>query len=477
VKPDPGGKPALALQRRSVATRARFYLVGGALLALVVAFGVFVLAWGQYSIGQRTDELGRQTSALAKGQAVAGRPANGVDATSAAGPRERLLQVQAGLMGAGLFITDSSGVVERATTDDPPTSIPLDRLTRATPSGASSGVLRSSSGVRLLVVSASIDDAHRLVAVQGIREIRQTQVGILAIGALALLAAALVAYAAGGVLARRLTAPLVRLEVAAESVAEGAFGTQVAEEGDAETASLARSFNRMSARVADAYSAQKAFIGDVSHEIRTPLTSIRGFAEAMLDGTVTDPAQQRRALGVIRDEAVRIGEVSQTLLALSELEASAVQVARIPVDPRVLGDALRGRFSAAAVEAGVNLLVDLPDSARPLGDPDRVLQAASTLVANAISYTPAGGQVRVRSSASGSRWVFQVDDSGPGIPADKRAEVFGRFSRLDRANGAGAGLGLAICRRVVELMDGSVRVADSRLGGARFEIDLPMAGA
>ena len=336
-------------------------------------------------------------------------------------------------------------------------------------------MLRSATGARLLVVSAQIDEGHRLVAIQGLREIRQTQAGILAIGLVALIAAALVAYVAGGVLARRLTAPLVRLEAAAESVAEGAFGTQVTEEGDAETASLARSFNRMSTRVADVYAAQKAFVGDVSHEIRTPLTSIRGFAEALLDGTVTDPDQQRRALGVIRDEAVRIGEVSQTLLALSELEAGAVQVARVPVDLSVLADALRGRFSGVASEAQVCLEVDLPIAARPLGDPDRLLQAVSALVANAIAYTPPGGDVRVSACVSEGRWRLRVDDSGPGIPAEQRAEVFDRFSRLDGTGTSGTGLGLAICKRLVELMGGEVGVGDSDSGGARLEINLPLA--
>jgi len=461
--------------RRSVATRARLYLMGAAMLALIVAFGVFVLAWGQYSISQRTDELARQVSALAKGQAVADQLGASAEQTATSVSRDRLLRVQAGLMGAGLFVTDSSGSVQRATTDEPPASIPLNRLRRGTSSGASSGVLRSAGGPQLLVVSGAIDEGHRLVAVQGLREIRQTQAGILAIGAIALLVAALVAYLAGGLLARRLTAPLVRLEAAAESVAEGAFGTQVAEEGDAETASLARSFNRMSARVADAYSAQKAFVGDVSHEIRTPLTSIRGFAEAMLDGTVTNPEQQRHALGVIRDEAVRIGEVSQTLLALSELEAGAVRIARVPVDAALLGDALRGRFEAAAHEAGIRLEIALSEPARPLGDPERLLQAVSTLVANAIAYTPVGGYVRVCTVVSTGRWRLRVDDSGPGIPAEKRSEVFGRFSRLDESGSGGSGLGLSICKRLVELMEGDVSVTTSDLGGACFEIDLPVA--
>jgi len=457
-----------------VATRTRLYLMAAVMLALVVAFAVFLVAWGQYSIRQRSEDLGRQVTALAKGQAAADA-LTGAETTAAGAPRDRLLGVEAGLMGAGLFVTDAAGAVERATTESPPDSLPLGRLTRTTASGATSGVLRSTTGVQLLVVASPIDAERRLVAVQGLREIRQTQAWILAIGAVALVAAALVAYVAGGVLARRLTAPLVRLEAAAESVSGGAFGTQVAEEGDAETASLARSFNRMSTRVADAYSAQKAFVGDVSHEIRTPLTSIRGFAEAMLDGTLTDPEQQRHALGVIRDEAVRIGEVSQTLLALSELEAGAVAVSREPIDMAVLGDAMRGRFSTAAAKAGVRLDIDLPEAPRPLGDPDRLLQAASALVANAIAYTPAGGDVRVRAAVSGGRWRLRVDDSGPGIPAEKRAEVFGRFSRLSHAEEEGTGLGLAICRRLVELMGGEVRVSDSDLGGAGLEIELPVA--
>lgn len=465
-----GGRP-----RRTVAARARLYLAGGAILALVVAFGVFVVAWGQYSISQRSEELGRQVSALAKGQAAAGIEGSSAESSATGSARDRLLGVEAGLMGAGLFITDAGGAVERATTENPPAGFPLDRLTRTTASGATSGVLRSSTGARLLVVSAPIDTGRHLIAVQGLREIRRTQVWILLIGAAALAVASAVAYVSGGVLARRLTAPLVRLEAAAESVAEGAFGTQVAEEGDAETASLARSFNRMSARVADAYAAQKAFVGDVSHEIRTPLTSIRGFAEAMLDGTLTEPEEQRRALGVIRDEAVRIGDVSRTLLALSELDAGAVEVARVPVDTAVLADALRGRFAAAAATAGVRLAIELPGSPRPLGDPERLLQAATALVANAVAYTPAGGDVRVGAGVSAGRWRLRVDDSGPGIPAEKRADVFGRFSRLGGTSESGTGLGLAICKRVVELMGGEVRVTESGLGGARLEIDLPVA--
>jgi signal transduction histidine kinase len=456
---------------RPIATRARLYLVGAAFAALVVAFGVFAVGWSLYVVQQRTDTLARQVSALAKGQAVATQS----EATSTAASA-RLFQVEAGLIGAALFVTDESGRVEQSTLSAPQSSLPIEKLSRRSAVGTTSGILRNASGVRVLVVMAPIDSTHRLVAVQGLAEIRAAYAGMLVVAAIALAVAAVVAYVAGGMLARRLSAPLTRLRDAAEQVAAGGFGAQVAEEGDAETTSLARSFNRMSTRVADAYSAQEAFVGDVSHEIRTPLTSIRGFAEAMLDGTVSDAAQQSHALHVIYDEAGRIGEVTDALLTLSSLDAGAVALAAEPVDVDALADALRARFAHTAETAGVALEFAL--AGEPLADPSRVLQSLSALVANAIAHAPSGGRVRVSSRAEGTRWEGRVEDSGPGIPFERRQDVFGRFTRLDSsrsAEGGGAGLGLAICKRLVELMGGAIDVEDSELGGALFVVRLPSA--
>jgi signal transduction histidine kinase len=459
--------------RRSVASRARLYLAGAALIALVVAFALFAIGWSQYSIRQRSDDLSRQVAALAKGQSVGSQLSSATVDTQA-----RLFRVEAGLIGVALFVTDDAGNVQRSSNASAPESWARGRRTPQGGENTRRGVLRNAAGAQVLVVDAAIDSGHKLVAVQSLSEIRQAQAGLLIVAGLALLVAALVAYAAGGLLARRFTRPLVRLQSAAEQVAAGAFGTQVAEEGDAETASLAHSFNRMSVRVADAYAAQKAFVGDVSHEIRTPLTSIQGFAQAMLDGTVAEPEARERALRVIRDEAVRIAEVSRTLLALSELDAGAVELARVVVDNRLLADALGGRFSAAAQKAGVSMEIDLPASATILGDPDRVLQALSALVENAIAHTPTRGLVRVTAIATRGRVLLRVDDSGPGIPPDRREAVFGRFARLEASRSSdtgGAGLGLAICRRLVELMGGSVTAGQSDLGGARSEIELPSA--
>jgi signal transduction histidine kinase len=218
----------------------------------------------------------------------------------------------------------------------------------------------------------------------------------------------------------------------------------------------------------------------VSHELRTPVTSIRGFSEAIIDGTVSKPDDVKRSVGIIHSEALRMTEISDTLLALAELDSGAVSPSREAIDLTDVVDALVGRHADPAEKAGLVLSLDVPLVPRPVGDSERLLQAASQLVSNAIRYTPAGGRVRVSARTVGDEWLLSVDDSGPGIPPDKREEIFERFTRLDESRAkraGGTGLGLAICRRVVELMGGRVWVEDAYLGGARFVIALPCSSA
>ena len=465
------------MRRRRVLTRTRLYVVGAALLALAVSFTAFAIGWSAYTVRQRTDDLSRQVAALSKGLAAAEAMAPG-DTPEAKDLRDRLFRVQARLLGTPLFVTDNEGRVERSSTDATITSLPFDRLGEADSSGVRTGVGRATDGSSRLIIAAPYGEVAGtwLVAVEALSDVRAAQYGLLAVAAASLVLAALVSWFAGGVVARRLTAPLVRLRDAAESVTNGMWGAQVPEAGDDEVASLARSFNRMSSRVADAYAAQKAFVGDVSHELRTPVTSIRGFSEAILDGTVSQPEDVKRSVGIIHDEALRMTEISETLLALAELDSGSVSMRREVIDLTGVVDALVGRHAAPAEKAGLVLSLDIPLVPRPIGDPERLLQAASQLVANAIRYTPAGGRVRVSARTIGDEWLLSVDDSGPGIPPEKREEIFDRFTRLEESRSkraGGTGLGLAICRHVVELMGGRVWVEDAYLGGARFVIALP----
>jgi len=471
-----------SLGSSSVVGQTRLAMVAVATLSVVVVFVIFSFAWWEFTISVRTAELSRQVTALAMGLSAGGPLEEPVD--DQIGLRERLFRVQAGLIGARLLITDAVGDVTLTTISggQGPSRVDIGALGDPDANGALQAVLPSEGDVRMLVVAVPLSgtSAGWLVAMQPVREIADVRIGVALLLFGSATIAIFVAWVVGSFLAHRLTAPLLRLRSGVEAITSGEWGHQVDVEGAIEVASLASTFNEMSTRVADAYAAQKHFVGDVSHELRTPITSIQGFAGALLDGTAPDEDTARRFAGVIKQEAERLGNLTETLLALADLDAGRVEIARAPIDTAALSDTLRTRHAEQAaakpLEFDIDSLAACPT--RPLGDDARVVQVASAVISNALRYTPAGGSVRVSAVAGGGAWRLIVEDSGPGVPPEDRERIFERFVRLDPSRAStdgGSGLGLAICARLVGLMDGTITVRESPLGGARFEIELPTA--
>ena len=458
-----------------IASRARAYTVAATVVSLIVSAAVFYFAWSEYVVAVRTSELSRQVTAIAAG--VEAPTISGDDPSPSDVVEQRLFRVQAGLLGVALYLTDEQGLVTGALLDSGiGLTLPVSGLEGPDARGNRTGVRTLQSG-RVIVVAAPLSQGGWLVAAQPLREVRAAQGGILALLALSLAFGVVLAVLASGLLARRLAAPIERLRDAARDVARGTWGKQVEVEGEDEVASLARSFNDMSRRVADAYDAQKQFVGDVSHELRTPITAIRGWAGALADGTASGPDQRDRAIAAIAEESRRLGDLTDTLLALADLDAGAVSFRTGPVDARLLFETLMSRHGMTAESAGLVLEVGRVDPGSIMrADLERTLQALSVLVDNALAYTPAGGTVRLSSELADGEVYVRVDDSGPGVPPESRAAIFERFKRLDRSRsqaGGGSGLGLAICKRLVEIQGGTVSVDDSALGGASFAVRLP----
>lgn len=459
----------------TLARRTRLLMVAVAALSVLVVFVVFYMAWTSFTIRLRTDELARQALVMARGASAAGS-----DAADPEGVQGRLFRVEAGLIGATLVLADEDGAVllSSSETDEAGRRYPVDRLGEPDERGVRSAVADVEGIGRVLMVSAPTDgeEAALVIALQPVREVNRTRGWVALLLAASAAIAVLVAWVAGGWSARMLAGPIVRLEQASEAVAAGEWGRQVDVEGGDEVGRLATAFNRMSSRVAAAYASQKEFVGNVSHELRTPITSIAGFSGALLDGTVADDAARERYLRLVKDEADRLGDLVSMLLALADLDAGVVEPAREPMDLAAVARVLRERHSPAAAERGV--LLDLEAlSGDQQGDQRLLVQALSTLLENAIRHTPAGGVVRVAATHGEETLLLTVDDSGPGVPPERREEVFERFVRVDssRAKGAGgSGLGLAICRRLVDVMGGEVRIGQSDLGGARFIIEMPL---
>ncbi len=272
------------------------------------------------------------------------------------------------------------------------------------------------------------------------------------------------------VLGLRLVRPLRRLAAAARAVARGDDDVPLDTTRVDEIGMVNRAFSDMTVRLTEARDTERLFLMRVSHELRTPLTAIRGQVDALADGIFDDEVSRQTAYEAITAESLRLNRLVGDLLDLARLQAKRFGLEADEVDLNVLleqvvtgqGSEAREREIAIGLQSGVLPVV--------IGDGDRILQIVSNLVRNAVRWTPDGGTITVSALAEAGRVWITVDDSGPGIPLEKRATIFRAFYTED---GTGTGLGLAIARELSAAMGGSVVVGDSPHGGARFVVELP----
>ena len=223
--------------------------------------------------------------------------------------------------------------------------------------------------------------------------------------------------------------------------------------------------------------AKSEFLGSISHELRTPLTSILGYA-ALLRADAGGPAEPVLAHAeVIERNAARQLRLVEDLLNVAQIEAGEFEFRQQPIDlcELVADEAENVRPDAEA--ADLTLVVATTGPLAVMGDPDRLAQVLANLLTNAVKFTPAGGRIEVELRAVDGEALLSVDDSGRGVEDDELPRLFDRLYRGERVRErqvAGAGLGLAISRAIVEAHAGRIGVCESRLGGARFEVALPV---
>jgi two-component system OmpR family sensor kinase len=298
---------------------------------------------------------------------------------------------------------------------------------------------------------------------------------LLLAGALAVAAAALVAW----LLAGRLAAPLGRLRVAARRVGAGDLSTRVAVEGDDEVAEVAAAFNDMAAGLQDAQAEQRAFLASVGHELKTPLTTVQGYTEGLLDGTIDDQAARRRALQRIHGETVRLARLVQDLLDLARLGRGQFAVSPVDADVAVV---LREAAAAAAERAAAREVAVTSRFAGQLParvDPGRFRQVLDNLLDNATRSSPPGRAVLVAACRlPGGGVEAAVVDQGPGIAAGDLPHAFDRGYLWERYRGTravGSGLGLAIVKALCDAMGVAIRAESGDGGGTAFRLTLPPA--
>jgi signal transduction histidine kinase len=277
----------------------------------------------------------------------------------------------------------------------------------------------------------------------------------------------LAAIALSLVLGRALAGSLEELTAAARAVAAGDRKTRVVVRGSDEIATLGASFNTLVESIERGETLRKNLVADVAHELRTPVTNLKAHLEALEDGLV---APTPEAIASLREETDRLARLIGDLQDFALAEAGALQLERAPVDLAALlnaaADAARPRASAR----GVALVVEGAGEAQ--GDRARLAQVLANLLDNALTHTPEGGTVTLEAAGS----ALRVSDTGEGIAPEHLPFVFERFYRADpsraRATG-GAGLGLALVRRIVEAHGGTIALESTPGRGTSVRIELP----
>jgi signal transduction histidine kinase len=284
------------------------------------------------------------------------------------------------------------------------------------------------------------------------------------------------------VLARSSSAAIQRLDDAATELGRGSLDVRVgALEAGPELDTLARTLDGMADRLQraqererDIEARRRDLITAISHDLRTPLASLRAMIEAIDDEVVRDPASLHRYGREMRRSVNQLTDMVDDLFELTQLDAGAIEAetARASLD-EVVRSAL-ATVEPHAESKGLSLVSDLHGAGDTPCSP-RLARVLQTLLVNAVRHTPADGTVRIEAERRADRLEVSVVDTGEGIVADDLARVFEPFFRVDQARSrGGAGLGLALAKRIVEALGGRITADSAPNEGSRFAVELPI---
>ena len=293
------------------------------------------------------------------------------------------------------------------------------------------------------------------------------QVALAAIGIFAI--SALIIF----FLTRQMTRPLTAMVQAAGDMARGNFEARAPEEGSREIRELSQAFNQMAAQLDTLEQSRRDFVANVSHELRSPITSIQGFAQGMLDGTISKE-ENERYLQVVVDETHRLSKLIANLLNLSRMESDETSLACSDFDVNELSRRVLISRMTQLDEKQLDVEANFEEDACFVhADSDQIQQVIINLLDNAIKFTPAGGMITLATKKDGDHISLRIRDTGVGILPEDQLHIFDRFYKADKAHtvGKGTGLGLAICRRIMEKHGQQIRLLSGE-GGAEFEITL-----
>ena len=280
-------------------------------------------------------------------------------------------------------------------------------------------------------------------------------------------------------LSSRMTRPLKTMANAAKEFAAGDFSVRVPEDNHCdEIDELATSFNNMARDLEQLEELTQGFIGNVSHEFKTPMTTISGFVDGMLDGTIPQD-QQKKYLHIISEEVRRLSRMTMSMLAAAKIQSGELIISPVPFDFSEMASQILLSFEQKITAKNIEVDADLADRLMVMGDRDHVFRAVYNLVDNAVKFINEGGTLRVTAYPAGAFCEFSISNTGDGIAPEDIPHVFDRFYKTDRSRSrdrSGAGLGLYIVKNIINLHGGDISVRSDG-GETEFSFTLPLAPA
>ena len=462
--------------RRLRSTRARLATTVAAVFLIVAAVASAAL-WFSFQRAQYTTidaSLSGQVQALIASL----QDANGHLTFDATDPLAS--QTHEGIAVAALLV-DASGKQLDSSGGAPPASVIATVAHNALSSHATVTQTLTVAGLPERVVAQPVDTGGSGAVLAVMRPVNELQNTMVQLG-FALAVVVLLLTAVVWLLAHRLTGrtlkPVREIASTARDITEHDLHRRV-DVGvpSDELGELAATFNAMLGRLEAAFGTLQQFTADAAHELRAPLAVLRAELEVSL-------AKQRSAAEHVDTERVALAEIERLatiadqLLTLTRADAGALVPDMQPVDLGDLVDETVERWRPLATGKHVLVVPQVVDEGKMDGDALLLRRVLDNLLDNAVRHTPPGGTVTVRLARDAATWRIEVSDTGVGVAAAVRDTLFERFTRGDTARGrdtGGAGLGLALCRAIVELHGGTVALADSG-PGATFVVTLP-AGA
>lgn len=293
-------------------------------------------------------------------------------------------------------------------------------------------------------------------------------------GLIAILPILLLSYYLGAYL----TKPMDVLVRGARAIGQGDLDHRIEVGRSDEIGELAGEFNKMAARLHEVDRLKEEFMANITHELRSPTSSIVGFSDMLLSGTAGQLSpKQEEWTETIKKSAQRLGGMINNILDIAKLESGMMQFAPEPVRA---GDAVQDAialFQPLAAQGKVELSAKIPeDVPDALVDPDSLEQVLINLLGNAVKFTPENGKVAVEVKDQKDGFIaVSVSDTGPGIPQEALPKLFTKFFQAHQIKTKGTGLGLVICKGIIESQRGKIRVASEQGKGATFTFTLPSA--